>query len=40
MNSYSYDGRNKDGQLLPSGVYFYRVKAGTYSATKKMVILR
>ncbi|MGV8019056.1 MAG: YCF48-related protein [Ignavibacteria bacterium] len=29
-----------DGQDLPSGVYFYRIIAGKYSETKKMVLIK
>jgi len=36
----SYDGRDADGRLLPSGVYFYRISAGANTTTRKMVIRR
>jgi len=36
----SWDGRNERGEALPSGAYFYRVLAGDYRATKKLMILR
>jgi photosystem II stability/assembly factor-like uncharacterized protein len=29
-----------DGTTLPSGIYFYQLKAGSYIATKKMVIMK
>ncbi len=29
-----------DGSNLPSGVYFYHMQAGTYSATKKLLLLK
>jgi predicted lipoprotein with Yx(FWY)xxD motif len=34
------DGRDRNGALLPSGVYFYRVRAGAETVTNKMVISR
>ena len=33
-----WDGRNDVGELVPSGVYFYNIQAGAFTATKKMVI--
>ena len=35
-----WDGRNDLGENVASGVYFYHLKAGEYSATKRMVILK
>ena len=35
-----WDGRNESGEQVGSGVYFYQLDAGDYSATRKMVILK
>ena len=35
-----WDGRNAVSEQVASGVYFYHLKAGDYSATRKMVILK
>ncbi len=35
-----WDGRNEGGDRVASGVYFYTLIAGDYSATRKMVILK
>lgn len=35
-----WDGRNEKGELVPSGVYFYTLKANDFAATRKMVLLK
>ncbi len=35
-----WDGRNEIGEQVASGVYFYHLSAGDYSATRKMLILK
>ena len=35
-----WDGRNESGESVASGVYFYHLSAGDYSATRRMVILK
>ena len=39
-NAIYWDGRNQVGEQVASGVYFYHLSAGDYSATQKMVILK
>ena len=35
-----WDGRNRFGEQVASGVYFYHLSAGDYSATRKMLIIK
>ena len=35
-----WDGKNEFGERVASGVYFYTLMAGDYSATRRMVILK
>jgi len=35
-----FDGRDEQGRPVSGGVYFYRMTAGTFSDTKRMVLLR
>jgi hypothetical protein len=36
----NWDGRNQAGQMMPSGVYFYRIKAGDFIAHKRMLLVK
>jgi flagellar hook assembly protein FlgD len=33
-------GLDADGERVPSGIYFYKLSAGTRSLTKKMILVR
>ena len=35
-----WNGRDRSGKEVTSGVYFYRLKAGSYGDTKRMVLLK
>ena len=35
-----WDGKNESGETVASGIYFYKLKAGESSATRKMLILK
>ena len=36
----SWDGTDSDGGLVASGIYFYRISAGDFSSSKKMMMLK
>jgi hypothetical protein len=35
-----WDGRGAKGELLPSGIYFYRLETKEYKNTRKLILLR
>jgi hypothetical protein len=35
-----WDGRNAEGAVVASGIYFYTIEAGRYRATRKMLVLK
>ena len=40
QHSAHWNGRNKRGERVTSGVYFYKMEAGAFTATRKMLVLR
>jgi len=40
LNVVTWDGRDNAGNSVSSGVYFYKLNAGTFSATQKMVMMK
>ncbi|MCK4322561.1 T9SS type A sorting domain-containing protein [candidate division WOR-3 bacterium] len=36
----TWDGRDKNGNKLPSGFYFLRLEAGEYKGTRKLLLIR
>jgi hypothetical protein len=39
-HSLFFDGRDSRGQVLSSGVYFYRMEAGPFARTRKMILMK
>ena len=35
-----WEGTNKSNQKVASGIYFYKMKSGNYSSTKKMILMK
>jgi hypothetical protein len=40
VRSVRWDGRNDAGERVSSGVYFYKMEAADFAATRKMLVLR
>jgi hypothetical protein len=40
MHSFSWDGRDENGSLTPSGLYLYHLRVGQSSETRRMIFLK
>ena len=40
FHAVNWDGRDNNGQSVPSGVYIYRIKAGRFIADNKMLLVK
>ncbi|MGE5314944.1 MAG: putative Ig domain-containing protein [Acidobacteriota bacterium] len=40
LHSVVWDGKNDNGEQMPSGMYLYRISAGSFTATRKMAMLK
>jgi hypothetical protein len=40
QHTVAWDGRSNTGETLPSGIYFFRFKAGSYEVNKKAILIR
>jgi flagellar hook assembly protein FlgD len=36
----NWNGKDNSGKIVSSGVYFYTLKAGNFTSTRKMILLR
>ena len=39
-NSVQWDAANNQGETVSAGVYLYKIQAGDFSQTKKMILLK
>jgi len=39
-HSFVWDGKNDEGKPVAAGIYFYKVTAGSFSSTRKIVMLK
>jgi hypothetical protein len=39
-HTFSWDGKDENGSLVASGIYFYKVVSGEYQSVRKMILLK
>ncbi|MEA2097237.1 MAG: FlgD immunoglobulin-like domain containing protein, partial [Candidatus Cloacimonadota bacterium] len=39
-HSVIWNGKDNNGKSVTSGIYFYKMKAGKFTSTKKMILLK
>jgi flagellar hook assembly protein FlgD len=40
VNNLHWNGTDNSGKPVSSGVYYFRLKSGSYSSTKKMILMK
>jgi flagellar hook assembly protein FlgD len=40
IKSILWDGTNNQGILAPAGIYIYKIQAGNYHQSKKMILMK
>jgi hypothetical protein len=40
VTTVKWDGRNEENRLLSTGIYLYRIEAGNFVATRKLMLMR
>jgi flagellar hook assembly protein FlgD len=40
LHSVSWDGKDERGQIVPSGVYLYKLRVNGFAQTRKMIFIK